>query len=184
MHKEKKNTTRSRIKTPCTEIERQIQKEIKIENFKKKGITSNKINSLLSCSSNFLGCFAQDELSSLTIQSLPVYLIINFDHRLSSGTHWIAIRISKKKLEIFDPLGFNVLRWPNFPHLLLDFLHKFSLHRRIMISKEIQPRRSTLCGFYCVFFVLYRQDNLFSSCVNVFSNKLRKNDKILINLFN
>ena len=184
MYKEKKYSTGSRLKTPCPEIKNQIKKEIKIENYRKKGVTSNKIDSLLSCTSNFLGCFAQDELATLTIQSLPVYLIINFDHKLSKGTHWVAIRISKKRLEIYDPLGFNVLRWPNVPHLLLDFLHKFSLHRRIIISKEIQPRRSTLCGFYCIFFVLYRQNNLFRNCVNVFSNKLRKNDKILLNLFN
>jgi len=183
MQQEKNRSTWSRSKKTFTFIKKQIHKEIKIENYKKEGITSTKIESFLSCTSNFLGCFAHDELASLTIQSLPVYLIVNFDHSLSKGTHWIAIRISKRSLEIYDPLGFNALRWPNFPHLLLDFLHKFSLHRRIFISREIQSTRSTLCGFYCVFFVLYRQNNLFSSCVKVFSKNLRKNDKILFHMF-
>ena len=64
-----------------------------------------------------------------------------------------SLNFHQNKLEIFDPLGFNVQRWPNIPHHLLDFLHKFSLHRNIRISKEIQPLKSTLCGFYCVFFI-------------------------------
>jgi len=165
-------------------IKKKISKEIKIERQKKTGIDSCQINCHLSKVSNFLGCFAQDELSSLSIRSLPVYLVTNFDHSFSSGTHWIALKIDKRKIEIFDPLGFNSLRWPNIPHMLLDFLHKFSFHRRIVISKEIQPYSSTLCGFYCIFFILYRSVNTFSNCTGYFSSKLKKNDRILFNFFN
>ena len=182
MQNHKTSAKRQRTKT-CHIDKEKIKKEIKIEKVKKRGITSGKINAFLSNAPHFLGCFAQDELSTLTIQSLPVFLIVNFDHSLSSGTHWIALYITKKRLEIYDPLGFNVMRWPNFPHLLLDFLHKFSIHRRILISKEIQPIRSTLCGFYCIFFVCYRLDHSFTDCVNKFSRNLRKNDQILFYMF-
>jgi len=161
-----------------------LKKEIKEEKIKKIGITACSINCILSDTPNFLGCFSQDELSTLTLCSLPVYLIVNFDHSHSSGTHWIALRISKRYLEIFDPLGFNALRWPNIPHFLLDFLHKFSIHRCIRISKEIQPYASTLCGFYCIYFVLFRSFHTFVDCNTMFSNQLHKNDKILTNFIN
>ena len=185
-----KNKEKPRSKRPrftqiiTTKIKKEIKKQIKASTVKKVGITACKINCILSRAPNFLGCFAQDELTSLTICSLPVYLIVNFDHSYSSGTHWIALRISKRYLEIFDPLGFNALRWPNIPHFLLDFLHKFSIHRRILISKEIQPYASTLCGFYCIYFIVYRSANTFSNCNNLFSLNLYKNDKILTNFYN
>ena len=161
-----------------------LKKAIKKETIQKIGITACSINCILANTPNFLGCYAQDELKHLTICSLPVFLVVNFDHSYSTGTHWIALRISKRSLEIFDPLGFNTLRWPNIPHFLLDFLHKFTVHRRIRISKEIQPYASTLCGFYCIYFILYRSFCTFRDCNKIFSNKLRKNDKILTNLLN
>lgn len=158
-----------------------LKKEIQKEKAQKLGITACTIHCLLSNSPNFLGCFAQDELKNLKICSLPVFLVVNFDHSYSTGTHWVALYITKRRLEIFDPLGFNTLRWPNIPHFLLDFLHKFSVHRRIFISKEIQPYTSTFCGFYCIFFILYRCNHTFNNCNNFFSPKLYKNDKILTN---
>ena len=174
------STKRSRIKVN----KKDIQEAIKKEKREKIGITGCTIHCILADAPNFLGCFCQDELQNLTICSLPVYLVVNFDHSYSSGTHWIALRISKRCLEIFDPLGFNTLRWPNIPHFLLDFLHKFSAHRRILVSKEIQPYSSTLCGFYCIFFVIYRSFNTFANCYKYFSPNLRKNDKLLTNYFN
>jgi len=181
MPQNKKEPKRTRFEKNYNQTK--VKKEIRKEKVKKIGITACTINCILSNTPNFLGCFAQDELQTLTICSLPVYLVVNFDHSYSTGTHWIALRISKRYLEIFDPLGFNTLRWPNIPHFLLDFLHKFSVHRRILISKEIQPYSSTLCGFYCIFFIVYRSTNTFNNCVNYFSPKLYKNDKILTNFF-
>ena len=150
----------------------------------KTGINSDSINTYLNnCAvGNFLGCYAQDELRTIYIKSLPVFIIVNFDHSYSSGTHWIAIRIDKKRLEIWDPLGFNYNRWPNIPFLLLDFLHKYSHHRNVYLCPEIQPLNSTLCGFYCIFFVIFRSCNTFRSCTSYFS-KFSANDKILRNFF-
>ena len=173
----------SRSKTPRCKVNK-IRKEIAIKTVKKTGLSDTKIECFLSNSSHFLGCFAQDELRNITIKSLPIFLIVNLDHSYSEGTHWIALRIDETSLEIFDSLGFNFLRWPNIPHFLLDFLNKYSKNRKILISNELQPYNSTLCGFYCIFFVLYRATNTFSSCNNIFSNQLYKNDKILVNFFN
>jgi len=183
MQKEKKSN-RERIKATCTFNKTKIKKAIKNAKNKKEGISASKINCILADTPHYLGCFAQDELSSLHIRSLPVYLIVNFDNSYSRGTHWIALRIDKRRLEIFDPLGFNSQRWPSTPHLLLDFLHKFSVNRKIYTSREIQPYSSTLCGFYCIFFICYRSVHTFSDCTRYFSTILKKNDNILINFFN
>jgi len=183
MQKEKKSS-RARIKATYSFDKTKVKKAIKNEKNKKEGISACQINCILANTPHYLGCFAQDELSSLSIRSLPVYLIINFDNSYSRGTHWIALRIDKRRLEIFDPLGFNSQRWPSTPHLLLDFLHKFSVNRQIYTSREIQPYSSTLCGFYCIFFVVYRSVHTFSDCTRYFSTTLKKNDNILTNFFN
>ena len=182
MHKKTKG---KRLQTsPPTISTSKIKNEIKKESKIKLGLSSNKIEYYLRNCPNFLGCFAEDQLSNLYVRSLPITLIVNFDHSGLDGSHWVAIHIERKTLEIFDPLGFNVKRWPRIPYFLLDFLHNFSLHRRVFISGEIQPAKSTLCGFYCIFFVLYRQSNSFNACTQPFSLKLSKNDLILSNLFN
>ena len=183
MPKNNKRSIGPRFKT-CKEKTQTIKKEIKIAKKKKTGITSCQINTHLVNCANFIGCFAQDELKDLTIRSLPVFIIVNFDHSASNGTHWIAIYISKTTLEIFDPLGFNTSLWPNIPHFLLDFLHKYSTNRKILISKQIQSPSSTLCGFFCIYFVLHRTNNTFKICNNLFSAQLLCNDNILINVFN
>ena len=161
-----------------------IKKEIKKESQTKTGITNIKINYFLKDFPNFLGCYAEDELRSLVIKSLPVSLIVNIDHSGLNGSHWILIRIERKRLEIFDSLGFNVKRWPRLPYFLLDFLHKFSLRRKVYITNEIQPFNSTFCGFYCIFFLYYRAFHSFFNCTRLFSIKLHKNDLILTNFFN
>ena len=162
------------------EIKKEIQKTYK----RKEGLSDCKINRFLQSVPNFLGCFAQDQLRSLVIHSLPVTLIVNFDNSTSSGSHWVAVRIDKKTIEIFDTLGFNTFHWPKIPYFFLYFLHKYSNRRTVKISQEIQPVGSSLCGFYCVFFVFHRLFHTFSDCTKSFSAKLYKNDLILINLFN
>lgn len=182
-----KKTERSGIhhKTKGPTINKvEIKKEIKKESKKKTGITNYRINYFLRDFPNFLGCYAEDELRSLVIKSLPVSLIVNIDHSGLNGSHWILIRIDRKRLEIFDSLGFNVKRWPRLPYFLLDFLHKFSIRRKVFITKEIQPYNSTLCGFYCIFFLYYRSFHSFFDCTRLFSIKLYKNDFILFNFFN
>ena len=178
--KNRDTTKRKRFKKTSSTINKiEIKKEIKKEKINQLGLSSTKINFFLRDIPNFIGCYAQDELKNIYFQSLPVFFVVNFDSSIYGGTHWIAIYLAKKRLEIFDPLGFNVSRWPNIPNQLLYFLHKFSLHRRVYLMKEVQPYSSTLCGFYCIFFIIFRLTNSFYNCVNIFSDNLTINDKIL-----
>ena len=160
-------------------IVKEIQKQIKI----KKSLSATKINCLLAKEYNFLECFADDDLSSLVVQSFPAFLIVNLDKSSQLGSHWICLRIDRKTIEIFDPLGFNTRLWPHKPFHLLNFLHNFSFTRDLLFSVQIQPVNSFLCGFYCVFFILMRATFSLRNIQRKFSRKLYKNDSVLKFLF-
>ena len=160
-------------------IRKEIKKQIKI----KKGLSSTKINCILAGAGHFLGCYADDELRHLAVQSFPAFIIVNLDKSSGIGSHWICLRIDRKTIEIFDPLGFNTKLWPHKPFYLLNFLHNFTFTRKLVFSVQIQPVTSFLCGFYCVYFILMRDKLSLKSIQRKFSRKLYKNDSILHYLF-
>ena len=159
------------------------QTKIKIKKAKALGPLDEKtIESILSCQNSFVGCFASDELSHHIFKS-PCFMIVNLDKRNMPGSHWIAIGLFTNKLEIFDPLGFDIFAWPTLPCDLLYFLHKYSFSRRVLLSKRIQPNNSELCGLYCIYYVLSRQNHSFQNLQSLFSSNISLNDSILLNHF-
>ena len=128
-----------------------IQKEaVKIQK-SKKATSSQKIITLLNCVPNFIGCFAENEISQRSFQTFPCFLIVNIDHSSMPGSHWLALGVFKDRVEIFDPLGFKFLNWSYIPCHLLKLLHRLSQTRRVVISKRIQSDESVLCAFYCIY---------------------------------
>ena len=178
----KKSNWKRFKKTTCSINKINLKKEIKIEKNEKIGLSASKINSYLANLPNFLGCYAQDQLINITFKSLPVFFVVNFDPSYAQGSHWVAIRVSKKSVEVYDTLGFDVRKWPSVPKFLLYFLHKFTSHRKLYLLKNIQSQSSTLCGFYCIFFIIFRSTNNFKSCNNVFTSNLNLNDEILYDM--
>ena len=177
-----KKTSRKRIhyqKASSSARNFKIQKEIKKETHEKEGLSCCKINFFLRKIPNFYGCFSPDELDNLLISSLPIKLILNLDYSNKAGSHWIALRIEKSRIELFDPLGFRLNKWPSIPLPFLHFLQQISHRRQLFISRELQPSKSSLCGFYCIYYFLAREKLSFRNIVNSFSLSLRKNDKIL-----
>ena len=160
-----------------------IIKKIEKANKTKKGLKSNFLQSVLNCSPNFIGCFAENELENLSLGSLPCYVIVNLDSDRMPGSHWMAIGVFKDSLEIFDSLGFNVLNWPRVPSCLLRFLHRLSLFRTVLCSKRLQPDRSVLCGFYCILYIKFRPYVSFKLLENLFTVDLDQNDCTLSKLF-
>lgn len=150
----------------------------------KKGLNSTFLESVLNCSPDFIGCFAENELEKLSLGSLPCYLIVNLDSAEMPGSHWIAIGVFQDSLEIFDSLGFNVLNWPRVPNCLLRFLHRLSLFRSVQCSKRLQPDESVLCGFYTLLYIKYRPFFAFHFLENLFSVDLEQNDCTLTFIFN
>ena len=160
------------------EIQKQIRKNQKI----KAGTSSSKINSLLKCVPNFVGCFAEDEMTQIRFNSFPCFLIVNIDSSSMTGSHWISLGVFKNRIEIFDPLGFKFLNWSRIPCHLLNFLHRLSQHRRVFISKRIQSDQSFLCAFYCIYYCIFRGLVPFSKICQPFKN-LKENDETLIKMF-
>ena len=160
-----------------------IQKEaVKIQK-SKKATSSQKIITLLNCVPNFIGCFAENEISQRSFQTFPCFLIVNIDHSSMPGSHWLALGVFKDRVEIFDPLGFKFLNWSYIPCHLLKLLHRLSQTRRVVISKRIQSDESVLCAFYCIYYCIFRSSFSFTQLSQRFSHKLKLNDKILIKQF-
>ena len=159
-----------------------IKKEIKKIKKTNQATTDKKINKLLKCVPNFLGCYAENEVTRITFNSFPCFLIVNVDSNSMPGSHWLALGIYTDRIEIFDPLGFKFANWSRIPCSLLKLLHRLSQHRRVYISKRIQSDQSILCAFYCIYYCIFRSVIPFSRICRPF-NCLERNDHILIKLF-
>ena len=116
--------------------------------------------------------------------SFPCFLIVNIDSSHMDGSHWIGLGIFKDALEIFDPLGFNILNWPRIPCGLLDFLHNFSRSRNVKILPRIQSDSSMLCGIFSIYYVIRRKTATFDTCLNCFNfENFVVNDGVVCNFF-
>ena len=161
------------------DIAREIEKE-------KKGISAQLLSNSLKCLPNFVGCYAENQLSSLIITQYPTFLIANVDSSEMKGSHWLVIGIFKTSIEIFDPLGFTIFNWSRVPCGMLDFLHRMSVTKRVQVSPRVQPSSSHLCGFYCIFYLVLRSFASMRKINSYFyflNSKLYHNDSILYKFF-
>ena len=182
MSKEKNRSRGLRIAKKQCKFE-EIKNEIIKTQKTRKGAKKSKITDILSCTPQFAGCYAENQLSELTITSFPCSLIVNLDHEKLPGSHWVALFITKQSIEIWDTLGFRILDWPRLPCTLFKFLHRQLLSRRVIVSKRIQSSESVLCGFYCIFFIIFRPYLSFNALSEKFSSKFSLNDKLLLKFF-
>ena len=160
-----------------------IYQKAKICKKEKSGLSTRMLTKFLTQTRHFLGVYSQDKLKTLSLQQFPSFFIVNLDSHDMPGSHWIAIGLFSRKLEIFDSLGFRLFDWPKIPCDLLNFLLKFSIGREVKVSKPLQSFESSFCGFYCIFYTLARNHMSFRKIESFFTSNLRYNDKILINLF-
>ena len=154
-------------------------KEIKA---KQEGLTSCELTSFLKSFPHFLGCYSDDEISKLILKPTS-FIIINLDTSDRPGSHWVALGIFTNSIEVFDSLGFDLLSWPTVPHGLLSFLHRVSFRKRIKVIPRIQSKRSTLCGIFCVFYIILRSRFSLPTILAYFSSSLATNDSKLIKFF-
>ena len=160
----------------------QIYQKAKEVKTKQKGLTDCDLVSFLTRVPHFLGCYSDDEIAKLVLKP-PCYLIVNLDLSTRPGSHWLALGIFPNRIEVFDPLGFDIFAWPTLPHGLLSFLHKMSFRKRVKVIPRIQSKKSTLCGLYCVFYIMLRSKFSLSAITDYFSSSLVSNDRILIRFF-
>ena len=174
---------RRQLSTKEKIICRKIKEKAKVCKKTSRGVSSRLLTSYLAGTRHFVGVFAQDEFSKTTVSAFPSFFIVNLDSKNLPGSHWIAIGIFSRKIEIFDPLGFNIFTWPRIPCHLLSFLSKCSVGRKVVVSQTLQSKYSTLCGFYCAFYILSRNSSSFNDIQCYFSSSLSDNDNLLIKLF-
>ena len=161
---------------PCIS---RIKKSLKEHQKTSKGLKCATILRLTKCFPRFIGCFAEKTVQSLKLMVKPVFFMVHIG--VQNG-HWIAIGVFPDKIEIFDPLGFEIFNWPDIPCSLLNFLHIHSQNKRLLISGRVQPNNSHLCGFYCLLYIIKRQSMSFMRIESLFS-RFRNNDYRLIKLF-
>ena len=150
-----------------------------VQKAKTAPLNSRDLNLLTNREPNFLGILASDELDKLRIIRPSVSFIVNLDISTEPGSHWIAIYIHKKRLEIFDSLGFNMDLWETYPKHLLKFLSKYARSHNFYVSPVLQPPNSYTCGLFCAFYIIYRKNHSFINCIKKFSKNILSNNRKL-----
>lgn len=98
----------------------------------------------------FLGVFASDELPDKLL-SKPCALIANTDPSGKRGEHWVTFFVSKEGIvEYFDSFGFA-------PYIdsFKTFIDR-ECTEGIFNAKRLQSATSSVCGLYCVYFLVHR----------------------------
>ena len=77
--------------------------------------------------------------------------IINLDDIQGPGTHWVYYRNLNSVVEYFDPFGLIM------PSEALKYFNTSG--KQIVYSMdEIQNRNTVLCGYWCLYYLLERQN--------------------------
>ena len=98
----------------------------------------------------FGGIFPRDKLPK-TIFKKPIIYIVNTDHSLGTGLHWVCIYVGVNHvIEYWDSFGFDIRHKE-----IYDFVH-FNSIRYVYNNLVLQPLFSETCGYYCVFFAKYK----------------------------
>jgi len=93
----------------------------------------------------WLGVFARDELPDLVAEERPFALVLNTDPKDKPGQHWLALYGPKKgPIELFDSFGQPPSSYQ------LESLSPTHSRRRF------QSLSSSLCGYYCIYFLYLR----------------------------
>ena len=77
--------------------------------------------------------------------------IINLDDIKGPGTHWVCYRNLDSVVEYFDPFGLIM------PNEALKYFNTSGKHIVYSID-EIQNRNTVLCGYWCLYYLLERQN--------------------------
>jgi hypothetical protein len=99
-------------------------------------------------SKSFIGVFASDTLPSNKNIPKPYSMVVNLDPFAKSGSHWVSIYAPKGELmEYFDSYGVEakVIKIKNY----LERPYIFNMN-------FIQHPLSTVCGQYCIYYILMR----------------------------
>ena len=119
-----------------------------------------------------LGVFPSDKLPK-TVPQPPWGLVVNTDPSNLPGTHWVAIYCSPDSVAYFDsygqkPMVKSIKKW------LVDYKTYWTN------PKRIQGPASSVCGQYCVYFLVQRWQGMTNEKIlKKFSGDLVENDLMI-----
>ena len=97
---------------------------------------------------NLRGIFSRDRLPNKIQKECG---IINLDDIQGPGTHWVCYRNLDSVVEYFDPFGLIM------PSEALKYFNTSG--KQIVYSiDEIQNRNTVFCGYWCLYYLLERQN--------------------------
>lgn len=100
----------------------------------------------------FSGVYAEDELPPIVLR--PLAMVINTDPSSLPGRHWTAVYIDNSGYgQFFDTRGLP----PDRP--VRSYLNKKAPRGYVYNRRRIQSSISTICGMYCVEWLITRHRN-------------------------
>jgi hypothetical protein len=141
-------------------------------------MNTSQINHVLKKCKFFGGAVPCDKIP--TKFKKPIIFIINTDPISEKGEHWTALAITKKGRGLFFcPFGF----FPIAP-ALLSYLDKRCKRSLVYSCKSIQHTSSSLCGLYCIDFVLKLSKRWsYERFLKQFSTNTIDNDRLVLRLY-
>lgn len=143
----------------------------------------NALHRIFSSKKYTTGVYAADELVKVKYK-VPLAIIFNTAPRNKLGEHWIAVlkKNHTSPIEFFCSLG----SLPKNQHdSVKQWLKSIIDNKIIFNSRPIQGLCSSICGVYCLLFLLLRKNNVytFNQFLNLFSPiNLRSNDVFAFSL--
>ena len=112
---------------------------------------TGQLNSILSraLSSAFAGVYARDRIPQ-RLRPYEKAMVINTDPHDKPGAHWVCVYSVPPVVEYFDSYGMK----PYFPEIL-NFIERQQAHP-VWNPYTYQALNTTVCGQYCVYFLLQR----------------------------
>ena len=123
--------------------------------------------------------FAADNLP--TSETLPTAYVANCSNAADAGSHWVAFyREIPNVIEVWDSYG-KPLEFYN-ENLLTIVPNGTSIMQQ---SQQLQQTGSTVCGQYCLFFILKRALRVsYKQLIHLFTDNLMVNDKMVCQYVN
>jgi len=114
--------------------------------------------------------------------NMPSAYIVNLDNSEQEGSHWVALYVTNNFTYFFDtyarnPDSFNIHIQKYIRHVARSNCVKY------ISGKPLQLKTSSVCGFYCIFFIIcLANDITFEDFINIFTNCEVENDSFICKL--
>ncbi|HWY33610.1 MAG TPA: hypothetical protein VNX68_03120 [Nitrosopumilaceae archaeon] len=125
----------------------------------------------------FVGVFPADAIPE---KQYPGAYIVNTDSSNEPGQHWVAFYCTEKnQLEAFDSFGQD-------PGVYSEHIKEWMGNDYLILSKNIlQSEDSTLCGNYCMYFILLRCHGFsYEDVISIFCSDRNLSDKYVCKFIN